>query len=369
MKLRPSRRQALAAGLAASALPLAAEKKVRIGVVGLGGRAHRHVAAVGELSGVEITALCDIQPDRMASVNQGLGGRATSYVDYRELVTDKNVDVVVIVAPNFLHAPVALAALRAGKDVLVEKPIGLNYEQAREVQLEAERRGRIVAVGMQRRYYSGDKAFSAIVHSGCIGKVQFVSQTEFRGDWNPRTWIYTDPATGKKTPWRHLKETTGSTLLEFSVHSYAFIYGLINSPVVKVSATGGAMKYPERTTRDVVAVNADFANGARLQHSYCGFARGASSEITVVGDNGYLQWDRRQLLGKYGDAERETTDLLLRVPGENAELEMYKDFLESVRTRTPSVLNPAFAIEVSKIAYAADISIDENRIVTDKDFA
>ncbi len=278
-------------------------------------------------------------------------------------------EVVVIAAPNFLHAPMALAAIRAGKDVLVEKPIGINFEEARELAREAGRLGRIVGVGMQRRYYSGDKKISEIVASGRIGKIQLISLNEFRGDWNPRTWVYTDPKTGNKAPWRHLRETAGSSLLEYSVHSYAFIYSMLMSPVVKVSATGAAVKYPERTTRDVVAVIADFKNAARLQHSYCGFARGAKSDMSIIGDQGFLQWDRKTLLAKYGEEKPVTSPLPGRVAGENAEREMYKEFLEAVRTRKKHPLNPAFALEPSKIAYAADISIRENRIVTDKDFS
>ena len=365
-----SRRQALAAGLAASVTPLSAQPKpVKIGIIGLGGRARRHLTALKPMSEARITALSDIQPDRMEDVNRGIGGHATQYIDYRELIADKNVEVVVIAAPNFLHAPMALAAIRAGKDVLVEKPIGINFEEARELAREAGRLGRIVGVGMQRRYYSGDKKISEIVASGRIGKIQLISLNEFRGDWNPRTWVYTDPKTGNKAPWRHLRETAGSSLLEYSVHSYAFIYSMLMSPVVKVSATGAAVKYPERTTRDVVAVIADFKNAARLQHSYCGFARGAKSDMSIIGDQGFLQWDRKTLLAKYGEEKPVTSPLPGRVAGENAEREMYKEFLEAVRTRKKHRLNPAFALEPSKIAYAADISIRENRIVTDKDFS
>ena len=127
----------LAPGAAIAQAPATA----RLGVIGLGNRSRSHFAAFRKAPEARITALCDLDSQQIDRVNQELPTRATGYTDYRELIADRNVDAVVIVAPNFLHREIALAALRAGKDVLVEKPLALTYAEAKEVAAEAKRGG------------------------------------------------------------------------------------------------------------------------------------------------------------------------------------------------------------------------------------
>ena len=130
---------------------------MKLGVIGLGARGNQaHVATLKKLPEARITAICDIQADRMQQINEGLPAKAATYVDYRELIKDPNVGIVVIATPGYLHHEMALAALRAGKDLVLEKPLSLNYQDAIEIVREAEKSKRIVAVGMQRRYSDGD---------------------------------------------------------------------------------------------------------------------------------------------------------------------------------------------------------------------
>src|SRR5436190_12838443 len=123
-----SRRQAITAGIAsfgAAALD-AQEQAMKIGVIGLGNRGNNaHVHTLKQLSEAKITAICDIQPDLMKQINDGLPSKAATYVDYRELIKDPNVGIVVVATPGYLHREMALAALRAGKDLMLEKPLAL----------------------------------------------------------------------------------------------------------------------------------------------------------------------------------------------------------------------------------------------------
>jgi GFO/IDH/MocA C-terminal domain len=200
-----------------------------------------------------------------------------------------------------------------------------------------------MAVGMQRRYSQPDARIRELVETGRIGKVELIVYSEHRGDWNPNSWKYTDPATGAKTTWRFLKKTAGSTELGMCVHSYAFIHSLLNSTLARLTASGGAIHYPGRETRDVSAILAEFKNGARVQHSQCTFAKGV----------------RRT-------AKDQTEEIPERQ--EPAEVQMYREFIAGARTRRPPALSPEMAIEPSKIAYAAEMSIVEGRTVTAADF-
>jgi predicted dehydrogenase len=367
-----SRRQAIGAGVASlGARALQAQQDgMKIGIIGLGIRSTAHLPAIKQLAEARITALCDIQPERMHKVNDGLPVKASTYVDYRELIRDPNVSVVVIATPGYLHHEMALAALRAGKDLVLEKPMALNYRDAMEIKREAERTGRIVAVGMQRRYTNADAEFQAALDSGMIGPVRLITYSEYRGDWNSRSWEYTDPATGRKTNWRMLSKTAGSTELEFSIHAFAMVTNMVKAPLVRLSATGGVLHYAGRDTRDVTAILAEFATGARLNYSFSCFAQGVSGSLTVIGDKGTLRRDKDAggLVAVIG-GKAQPVKMEIDLPAGSAELRMYRKFFRNVRERTQSEIGPAVAIEPAKIAYGADISIRENRVVTEKDFA
>ncbi len=365
-----SRRTLMATGLAATttAKLTAQGGNPKLGVIGVGKRARRHLRAHQELGDVEVVALCDIQADRMRSARNGPAAEAEMYVDYRELLADRNVQAVVIAAPNYLHAKIAIEAMEAGKDVLVEKPIGLTYDQAKAVAAAARKHDRIVAVGMQQHYNDHYRRIIDLVREGGLGKDHLYALNEYRGAWHPTTWRWPDPATGTSTPWRHLRSLAGSSLLEFSVHSYGFLYGMIQTPLTKCSATGGAMHWPERTTEDVISVIAEFGD-ARLQHTYCGFARGANWQLTIAGDRGSLQYNRQETVIRVQGKEPRKLDPGGTQERASKEVQMYREFFRSVRDRSQPATNPEFAIEAAKLAYAAWMSIDEDRFVTDQDFS
>ena len=367
---RISRRTVIAGGLAATttAQLTAQGGNPKLGLIGVGKRALRHLRAHRELGDVEVVALCDIQADRMRSARNGPAAEAEMYVDYRELLADRNVQAVVIAAPNYLHAKIAIEAMEAGKDVLMEKPIGLDYEEAKAVAAAARQHGRIVVVGMQQHYNDHYRRIIEFVREGGLGKVHLYALNEYRGDWSPTTWRWPDPAAGTRTPWRHLRSLAGSSLLEFSVHSYGFLYEMIQTPLTKCSATGGAMHWPERTTEDVISVIAEFGD-ARVQHTYCGFARGADWQLTMAGDRGSLQYDRKEIVVRVDGKEPRKLDPGGAQEQASKEAQMYREFFRSVRDRSQPALNPEFAVEASKLAYAAWLSIDEDRFVTDQDFA
>src|SRR5438477_12804694 len=114
MHMNFSRRQAIATGIATlgPAALEAEEQPIKIGVLGLGLRGTQaHVATLKQLSDARITAICDIQPDRMQAINDGLPSKAATYVDYRELIKDPNVGIIVVATPGYLHHDMALAVL------------------------------------------------------------------------------------------------------------------------------------------------------------------------------------------------------------------------------------------------------------------
>lgn len=368
-----TRRNMLAGAGAASLSSAFAQEQTppppAIGIIGCGNRSRAHLAALRQLPEAKIAAVSDVQSEKMAAVNAGLAEPATTYMDYRELIRDHRIGIVVVATPGYLHKEMALEALRAGKDLLLEKPIALNYRDALEIVREAKRTGRIVAVGMQRRYGQLDTDVREAVGSGLIGAIRQITFSELRGDWAPGSWKYTDPATGKSTSWRNLKKTAGSTELEFSVHAFAETTALVQSPLVRLFGSGGVVHYTDgRDTRDVTTFVAEFGNGVRFNYSFSCFAPGSGSSTTILGDKGVLTRSQGKVMVQLTGRRAEPLVSTRKVPDALPEVTMYRELFRNIGERKPSPIGPEVALEAAIIAYAADISISEQRIVTGLDF-
>jgi predicted dehydrogenase len=152
----------------------AAGRKLRVAVVGLG-RGMAHVSALLGLPDVEIAWLAEVDPKRLATGmkavadKQGEGCRGVS--DFRKALEDKTLDAVFIATPNFWHTPAALLAMQAGKHVYVEKPGSQNPAEAEMIVAAAQKYGRLVQMGNQRRTWMREGI--AALHSGVIGDVHF----------------------------------------------------------------------------------------------------------------------------------------------------------------------------------------------------
>src|SRR4051812_35517000 len=115
--------------------------KLRIALVGCGGIAlQNHLPGLALCPDVEVAGLCDTDPACLARAQAQTGVKIAS-TDFREVVSRDDINVVIIATPNVTHRPIALAAIAAGKHVLCEKPLAMNYPDAREMALAADRAG------------------------------------------------------------------------------------------------------------------------------------------------------------------------------------------------------------------------------------
>lgn len=165
---------AMAAGLAARKL-VGANDQVNIGIIGLGGRGRHLIGVFHRVPGVRITHLCDVDKaslERAHAVLAKLGAPEVKDTgDMRRIFDDKTVDAVVICTPDHWHAPAAILACDAGKDVYVEKPASHNIREGRLMVDAARRNKRIVQVGTQSRSRPSTIRAIEYVKSGKIGRV------------------------------------------------------------------------------------------------------------------------------------------------------------------------------------------------------
>jgi predicted dehydrogenase len=146
---------------------------IRVAVIGLGGKGGGHVRNLLPLAGARLTALCDVDPARLAAqvaAAKAAGQAPAAETDPRRVLARADVDAVVIATPNHWHAPLAIWACRAGKDVYVEKPVSHSLWEGAQLAAVARQTGRVVQAGTQYRSDEGLRAAAAWLREGHIGR-------------------------------------------------------------------------------------------------------------------------------------------------------------------------------------------------------
>lgn len=199
------------AGLATAALAarpswarvLGANDRINVAVIGLGARGSDHLALlkqhIANKPDVEVVALCDPYQKRQRLASAKFP-QAKTYTHHEEVLQRSDVDAVFIATPDHWHAPIALAAMDAGKDVYVEKPMTHTVEEGKVLAHRAKELKRVVQVGVQGLSWTRWHKIREIIQSGMIGQVVEVQGTYSRnapgGDWNDGDFWTIDPAAG-----------------------------------------------------------------------------------------------------------------------------------------------------------------------------
>ena len=182
---RFSRRQFVvgaAAGAAALSFPirrvLGANETVNVGFIGVGGRGTHSAKWFGEIPGVRVAAVCDVDKGHISAAQKSLDAQGIKDVkgheDQRRIIEDKSIDAVVISSCNHWHALAAVWALQAGKDVYVEKPVSNNVWEGRKIVEAARKYNRICQGGTQQRSDPVQKQIKEFIKSGKLGKMQWI---------------------------------------------------------------------------------------------------------------------------------------------------------------------------------------------------
>ncbi len=173
-----TRRQFLRTATVATALSqtriLGANDRVRIAGIGTGGRGRYLLEQATRVGGIEIVALCDTYEPRRMEAREKLAPHAELYLDYHDVLRRPDIDGVIIGSPDHWHTPMTIDAVRAGKDVYVEKPVTHTIPEGDELIRAVRATKQIVQVGYQQRSWEHFIFGQQIVQSGKLGKVSLV---------------------------------------------------------------------------------------------------------------------------------------------------------------------------------------------------
>jgi predicted dehydrogenase len=165
---------------------------LRVGIIGGGWPGQAHAKGYATAGGFKLTGVADLIPERRKQLMAEFS-IAKEFDDAKKLLADRDIDVVSICLPNHLHAPIAIAALKASKHVLCERPPALDAKEAKKMQAAAEKAGKVLLYGLQRRFGGGEQAAKQAVEKGYAGEVYHARASWMRTRGIPRgTGWFTD---------------------------------------------------------------------------------------------------------------------------------------------------------------------------------
>lgn len=186
-------------------------KKVKVGLIGVGGISKKHIDELLCCSDAQIVAICDINPAAIAEKNARLNlAPEKCYSDYHELLADSEVEAVEIMTPNCLHAEIAITALQAGKHINLEKPVAMNYEEAVKIAKTVKEQGLLGMTCFSYRYKPAVRYAKQLVDEGRLGQIIGVNVSYLK---DSAFWE------GRRLEWRFVKSEAGSGVIgDLAVH-------------------------------------------------------------------------------------------------------------------------------------------------------
>jgi predicted dehydrogenase len=272
-----------------------ADKKVRVGVVGVGHFGRNHARIYAGMEGVELAVVADHDPERRGAMCEVYGCKGV--VDHTE-ITD--VDAVSIAVPTSNHADVACYFLERGIPVLVEKPLAKTVEEADAIIAAAERGGALLTVGHVERFQPGLKRVREMGMKPRFIECHRLAPVTFRS-------------------------MDVGVVHDLMIHDLDLVLDLIDSEVVSVDAAGGAIL---TATEDVASVRLVFENGARANVTASRASMKPMRRFRLFSSEGYVSLDFTEnygLLVRKGAQWDERRGDLMRL--DPAELAAKKDWM------------------------------------------
>jgi predicted dehydrogenase len=313
---------------------------VRIGIIGLGDMANAHIRGLQQAEGTTISAICDVNAEALAAVGERLQIPVDKrYTDYRLLIEDEEVDGVISVTPNAVHATIMKSCIAAGKPFLGEKPFTMTMQEAEEVKDAYEQAGPAASmIGFSYRYTPAFRYARELLLQDKIGQVRSFSIQYLQG-WGSS--IYQVPFV-----WRFDREKTGTGALgDLGSHMIDLAHYLIG-PFKELSArletfvtkrkdlSADVMRDVE--VDDYASFQATMACGAAglFQTTRNAIGSGNQLEIAIYGELGTLHASTvnpDQLIWLHLDSDSgEVIEKKLAVPG-RVKISQWTDFTNMLR--------------------------------------
>jgi predicted dehydrogenase len=395
----------------ASAQVVGANDRIRVGVMGAGGRARQLMGFLlpghdeGQLGvpqwkvvyvpGAQIVAIADVFETNRERSAVMAGPETKKFHDYRELLDQKDIDAVIIASPDHWHKQMLVDAVAAGKDVYVEKSVTHAVEEGPEEIQAVEKSGRMVQTGTQMRSWPHYVQGKQLVDSGALGTVRLVdawwflniyrgmqmrqqqaaaqpANIEFKLDW--KAWLGSAPARPfsfpRFTTWRYFWDYGGGNFEDLLSHAIDIVQWYMESPTpASAIASGHVYQIPDWECPDTSTCTLEYPKGFLVNYSG-GHTFGIDfGSIIFRGTKATLEISRAALalyeegasnpVGTYNRRlERWRPDPKLYVESEHeGTSDNLRNWLDSIRSRKPSNCNIRAGVDAGFAAHLANAAL------------
>jgi predicted dehydrogenase len=381
---------AAATGLAigtrmAAATAQGANDRIRVAIIGTGGRARGLMNLLKRLPGNEIVAVCDVYEPRILQAGEIAGPAATKVADYRRILDDKTIDAVVIGTPDHWHKTITLEAVAAGKDVYVEKPVSHTVAEGVEMVKAIEASKQIVQTGTQQRSWDHWVQGKQIIDSGRLGQITFVQtywyQHSTAGNYAPvsmdkldwKQWL----GSAKDQPfrperfyqWRHFWDFGGGQITDLMTHWIDVVhwYMDVDAPLT-AAATGHNYNIKLWEAPDTVNVALEFPKNFMSVHLGTYVSKVDDGGLEFRGDKGTLKIDRSRLAFYRDDATyapgtlTPEPDIYIRSSGDGTLTHM-QNWLDCIRSRKAPNAHIRVGHQAARTSHLANAALRAGKLV------
>lgn len=315
------------------------KRTIRLGIIGAGSIGAAHLEASQSCSGMEVAAVCDVDSGRAEQATKRFGV-PRSYTDYRKMLAEGVVDAVSVCTPNNTHMTVVLDAIGAGMDVLCEKPMAMNAQQARKMVAGAKTGRRLLMVAQSARYTGAAQYVKRQADAGRFGDIYYGKAVWFRRSGIPRGWF------------QDRKQSGGGPLIDLGVHAIDVLWWLMGRPAPvaafgvtfdHLGTTGQGMggwgvgyKPGRFSVEDLVGAIIRFRDGRAISVDISWAAHTSETySFRIMGTKGGAQIQPEVVL--YEDDGPTKLDISASVDRQNAYATEMQHFVDCVRRRQEPV--------------------------------
>ena len=337
---------------------------LNVGIVGLGWVAGAHIETLKAIQGANVSTICSRRQHDEAELEAQYGIPLKTIVDYEEMLADPEIHIVSICTPHPFHAEQAIAAADAGKHLIIEKPICLNYEDAKRVREAIQRNGTHVCVCFECRYSAHFTMIRSVLDEGLLGDLHYAEVDYYHG---------IGPWYGQFA-WNIKKDFGGSSLLTAGCHALDTLLFFMEGAVEEVTCYSSKSSHPDFAPYEYDATSVTllkFKEGNRV-------AKVASSidcfqpsyfHVHLLGSEGSLL-DNKLYSSKLKGMTKARWSTLETALIDSGDVNdhpyepQFQAFVDSIGTGQPMPLTDFdTAFETHRVLFAADISATEGRPV------
>ncbi len=344
------------------------DKKVRMGIAGVGAMGQGHVGAFSANPNSEVIAICDQSKEWAEHCKQEWGTKY-AFTDYNDLVACDEVDAIAVCLPTIFHDPVTVAALDAGKHVLCEKPMAISTQKAQAMADAANRSGKTLMISYNQRFGADIQYLKKYINDGNLGDVYF-ARTAWRRAMGVLPSAKYQRATGEQYSrnWFNEKSMGGGAALDLGSHVVDLAMYLMGFPEIKQVVGMAYTKFlPEFLAGKGVDSDADdhsvgfvkFENGASMQieASYGSYIEHEKIIQAIYGDKGGACRESGQPIKLFvkSDGEYKTVVPTIDIPSTSP----MNHFVECILEGKTPIITPKQGVAVTQILEGIYISSAE----------